>query len=208
MKRKAEENVRENITPKSWLEISTLPRDLHVDGKLFEELWELRPAVVSKIMMYGKLIDTPRLQQSYMRNYIFSGVEAIAVPLPEILKPYLEWANDQDYGEFNQCLVNWYHDGSQYIGSHADDEKQLVKDSPIVTITFCQPAQGEKVVVPRTFRLRKDKKMVKDIATHNNTVIVMGGAFQSELKHEIVKIAGKKAPKVGPRISLTMRQFS
>ena len=143
-----------------------------------------------------------------MRNYIFSGIEAIAVPLPEILKPYLEWANDQDYGEFNQCLVNWYHDGSQYIGSHADDEKQLVKDSPIVTITFCQPAQGEKVVVPRTFRLRKDKKMVKDIATHNNTVIVMGGAFQSELKHEIVKIAGKKAPKVGPRISLTMRQFS
>jgi len=35
----------------------------------------------------------------------------------------------------------------------------------------------------------------------------MGGTFQSEFKHEIVKITGKKADEAGPRISITLRQF-
>lgn len=85
----------------------------------------------------------------------------------------------------------------------SDDESQLVTGSPIVTITLC--LEG----VPRKFRIRNksDKTITKDILTTNGIVLTMGGDFQKEFKHEIVKVTGGAAKKVGPRISLTFRQF-
>ena len=35
----------------------------------------------------------------------------------------------------------------------------------------------------------------------------MGGDFQKEFTHEIVKVSGKKGENVGKRINLTFRQF-
>ena len=46
-----------------------------------------------------------------------------------------------------------------------------------------------------------------DILTPNGSVLVMGGRFQKKFRHEIVKIGGESAKKVGPRISITLRQF-
>jgi len=37
--------------------------------------------------------------------------------------------------------------------------------------------------------------------------MVMGGKFQKEFKHEIVKINGKKGENTAKRISITFRQF-
>ena len=131
-------------------------------------------------------------------------------------RPYLDWMNSLGYGEFNQFLVNWYQDGENYIGSHADDEKQLIPNSPIVSITLCMGGTFDESgnfnlgnnLIPRKFRIRdKNKKIFEDVETTNGLVLVMGGKFQKEFKHEIVKIAGKKASLTGPRISITLRQF-
>lgn len=205
--------VREKMGRNSWLDTSVLHADLLADADEFTEIWNLHPESAGMILFMGKLIPVPRYQQSYLRDYKFSGVESKSIPLPEILQPYLRWANALGYGEFNQFLVNWYENGGSYIGSHSDDEKQLLPDSPIMTITLCQPSEADKkgkTAKPtlRKFRIRdKDKKIVKDIETANGAVLVMGGTFQKEFKHEIVKIAGKKADEVGPRISITLRQF-
>ena len=205
--------IRERMGNESWLDIRTLPFYLIADADVFQRIWDLHPATSSQVMIVGKLVTIPRYQQSYLRDYKFSGVEAKAIPLPAVLEDYLTWANGLGYGVFNQFLVNWYQDGNNYIGSHADSEAQLVANSPVMTITLCQPSEADKKgntakPVLRKFRIRdNEKNIVKDIETANGSVIVMGGAFQKEFKHEIVKITGKKAEEVGPRISITLRQF-
>ena len=57
------------------------------------------------------------------------------------------------YGAFNHVLINWYNDGSHYIGPHSDSEAQIVEDSPIVSVSLGQE---------RTFRIRykTNKKLV------------------------------------------------
>lgn len=198
---------RLQISRTSWLDCGTLPLSLRDDADQFEQLWDLHPNTRSYVMMFGKLVAVPRWQQSYMQSYKFAGVESRAIPLPVLLQPYVDWANtlgaytSGGLRSFNQCLVNWYADGTAYIGSHADDEAQLSPFSPIVTITLCRPGL-------RTFRIRdREKRVVHEVETEHCQVLVMGGAFQREFKHEIVPVRGKKALSVGPRISLTLRQF-
>jgi alkylated DNA repair dioxygenase AlkB len=202
---------RENLTQESWLEKGYLPEKLQPSGKLFQELWALRPEEHAAVKIYGKLTPIPRWHQSYLQDYSFSGQEAKAKELPLQFQPFLQWANDLPCAtgkSFDQVLVNWYQDGNHYIGSHADDERQLVPQSPIVTLTFCQPAAGEKKAQPRVFRIRDRKsRIIRDVPTDNGLVLIMGGRFQQQFKHEIVKVTGKRASKMGPRISITLRQF-
>lgn len=193
----------EELTKKSFLDEFTLPKYLLPNKDDFNKIWDLHPENRSEIMIHGSKIQIPRFQKSYIKDYAFSGAVAKAAPLPKILQPYLDFCNSLKYGVFNQFLLNWYENGNNYIGSHADDEKQLVPNSPIVTITLSDKNTH------RTFRIRdkKDKSIVKDVETTNGMVLVMGGHFQKEFKHEIVKINGKKGEETGRRISITLRQF-
>jgi len=208
---------RKRLTENSWLDKTTLPENLLPNNEQFLEMWNFHPTERHKVKIYGEMKEIPRFQQAYLRDYSFSGSESKSLPLPDIFKPYLEWMNSFDYGEFNQFLVNWYQNGENYIGSHADDERQLISDSPIVSITICLGGTFDELGnfnfndnhnIPRKFRIRdKNKKIIEDVETTNGLVLVMGGKFQKEFKHEIVKISGKKANLTGPRISITLRQF-
>jgi alkylated DNA repair dioxygenase AlkB len=195
--------VRENMGESSWLDSTILPQSLMAGEDQFRQLWNLHPSEHAEVVLYGKSIPIPRWQRSYGRDYKFSGTVSKGFPIPDLLAPYIDWSNSLYPGiTFNEILLNWYQDGSHYIGSHADDEKQLISGSPIITITLC--LSGE----PRKFRIRNiEKTIVKDIFTHNGTVLIMGGNFQKEFKHEIVKMTGSSAEKAGSRISITLRQF-
>lgn len=191
---------REYLTNDSWLDSCLIEISDN-----FETLWQLCPKERGKVMVFGEKL-TPRFQQSYIRDYTFSGIESKAIPLPSVLEKYLKLVNSiVEYGGgFNQVLANFYPDGNSYISSHADSTVQLIPDSPIVTITICQDREE------RTFRIRtKDtnKTIVKDIITVNGLFLVMGGKFQKEFRHEIVKINGIKGLNTKARISLTFRQF-
>lgn len=196
---------REFLTKESWLDTCSL--DLGGESE-FQKIWNLCPKERGKVMVFGEK-TTPRFQQSYIRDYTFSGVESKALPLPKELERYLTWANliPQYGGKFNQALLNFYSDGTQYIGPHSDSETQLIPDSPIMTITLSLSKDNS---TDRIFRIRSkggEKKIVKDVSTSNGLVLVMGGKFQKEFRHEIVKISGQKAEKTPPRISITFRQF-
>lgn len=209
--------ARQNLSGRSWLDTLSLPDHLLPSYEKFMEMWNLHPAKHHEIMMYGKKVPIPRFQQAYLRDYTFSGSESMSLPLPEIFQPYLDWMNSLQYGEFNQFLMNWYQDGDNYIGSHSDDENQLIPHSPIVSITLCIGGHFQedgnfvrsKKETPRKFRIRdkQTKEIVQDVLTPNGVILVMGGYFQTEYKHEIVKISGKAAKTTGPRISVTLRQF-
>eukprot|EP00656_Telonema_subtile_P056660 TRINITY_DN9111_c0_g1_i1.p1 TRINITY_DN9111_c0_g1~~TRINITY_DN9111_c0_g1_i1.p1 ORF type:complete len:361 (+),score=31.75 TRINITY_DN9111_c0_g1_i1:105-1187(+) len=189
---------RQVLTNHSWIESGTLPAALRLVP--FDTLWDLHPTEFGKVKLLGKVLDTPRWQQTYGRAYSFTGMEHAAVSMPEQFEPYHAWANSLGYGVFNQMLVNWYQDGRHYIGTHSDETRPLVTDSPILSVSLgCT----------RTFRIRHkpDKQIIKDVPLPHGTVLVMGGGFQGEFKHEVPKVGGSKGLMLGKRINLTFRQF-
>lgn len=189
---------RIHLSPMSWVEKGMLPRSFEYD---FEQLWTLHPVEFGKVKIMGKVIDTPRWQQSYEHSYWYSGMMHVAPSLPEPFQPFKEWANGLGWGHFNQALINWYDNGHHYIGKHSDDTTQLVHRSAILSISM-----GAE----RTFRIRRkgSEEKVMDVAMPTNSYLVMGGAMQEEFTHEVPKIAGKKgATTIGRRINVTLRQF-
>lgn len=123
---------RTDLGNDSWIEKTTLPGSLEFD---FESLWSLHPEEYGKVIIQGKMISTPRWQQSYMRTYSFAGLAHEALPLPREIQPFLDWANTLYPGFcFNQVLVNWYLNGHHYIGPHSDNTWQLFRESPIFVI--------------------------------------------------------------------------
>jgi len=149
--------MRDYLSEKAWVDLFTMEYEMEENY-----LWSICPTVPSKFHFMGKEIDNPRYDIVYGRNYTFSNVDHIAEPIPISLFPLLEYVNGLGYGVFNQMLINYYMNGHHYIGSHADNEKQLVIGSPIVSISFGGT---------RTFRIRdKNKKIVKDYELKNKDI--------------------------------------
>jgi alkylated DNA repair dioxygenase AlkB len=189
---------RINLSNYSWIDKGLLPVELA--NVNFEELWNLHPEKYNQVVMAGRVVNTPRWQQSYNKPYFFSGMAHEALPVPDSIRPYWDWANSAGYGEFNQILINWYANGHHYIGTHSDDESQLIYESPIISLSL-----GAE----RIFRLRekKSKQVVHDIPMPHGSVVVMGGMMQNQFTHEVPKINGIKGDDVGRRINITFRQF-
>lgn len=203
----------EHLTENSWVATGLLPAELQLDDHLYSTLWDMRPHERHTIKLFGKTCTLPREQMVYgVDNYSYSGKVFPSQPIPLLLQCYIDWANaleselankdGTDYIPYNMILVNWYKDGTDYIGAHRDDEKQIIPQSNVMTISF-----GAE----RTFRVRhapkySDNKPVlpkKDYQVTNNSFLIMGGHFQDEFKHEVPKT--KKV--LQSRISITLRKF-
>lgn len=190
--------TRQNLQNNSWIDYGILPESIQYN---FEELWNLHPEQYNQVKILGKIVETPRWQQTYGRSYNYTGMEHEALPIPQQLQPFLEYAQKL-YPEFvfNQILINWYQNGLHYIGAHSDNTKPLVKESPIVSISL-----GEE----RLFRIKdkQTKSTIKDIILKDKTVITMGGEFQTHYTHEVPKVSGKKGEQLSRRINITFRCF-
>lgn len=190
------------------IKVFILPQYALPDQNKMNVLWNLHPKEKSKVFVHGKWHDTPRYLQTYMKDYPFSGSTCKVIEnLPSEMEVYKYYANElTNYlGSFpiNGFLVNWYQNGSSYIGHHADKTKIkgkqiLVPGVPILTISLGQS---------RTFRIRdiKTQKKIIDISLHHGMVCVMSYEMQSLYHHEITKQSPNVIP--GGRISITMRRF-
>ena len=170
----------------------------------FQEFWNLCPTERHQIFVHGKHIPIPRFQKLYGNgSYKYSGSEVVGDPnIPLIVDRALTIARGMyPKFEWNGALVNWYPDGSSYIGAHSDDEKDLVPGAPILSFSLGGI---------RTFRIKKKTEATSgeiqkmDFKTYPNSLIVMQGKMQSEYKHEVPKT--KKF--VEPRINITVRNFN
>jgi alkylated DNA repair dioxygenase AlkB len=157
------------------------------------------PVEYGKIKIMGKEINTPRWQQPYGRDYNFSGMNHSALPInDEYLVKLLEFVNNHSGKQYNGILINWYQNGYHYIGKHSDDEKSLIKDTPIYSFSFGQE---------RDFRITSKKKEIDPISIKlkNNSLIIMGGKMQEHYYHEVPKRSLSSAP--NRRINVTLRAF-
>ena len=197
-KRKMNQEIFETIKLDDEFVIysSNVIKEFDFDFNKFTEIWNQHPEYYHKINMYGKEIPTPRWQQSYGKNYSYTGSINNALPIPDNLKMFLEWSQINIDNRLNGLLLNWY-DGQKghYIDAHRDDTRDLFKDSPIVTISLGQE---------RIFRMRRYKqKDFKDITFRNGEVIVVPWNTNLEWTHEIPNL--KKYD--GKRISITLRAY-
>jgi alkylated DNA repair dioxygenase AlkB len=173
-----------------------LPEELLPDERIFADLWRLHPKEYQDVKMRGRLVKTPRWQQAYGQDYYYSGQTNEAKPVPEIVRPLLDWAKNTIDDRLNGVLLNWY-DGSlgHYIGKHRDSIQNLIPGSPIVTVSF-----GDE----RPFRLRPWKGTgFTDFAASNGSVFILPWQTNLHFQHEVPASKSWK----GKRISVTFRAF-
>jgi alkylated DNA repair dioxygenase AlkB len=140
----------------------------------------------------------PRLTAWYADaglTYRYSGVAHQAIewtpPLTEIRRRTEEAVGAQ----FNSVLLNFYRDGSDSIGYHADNEPELGVNPVIASISLG---------AIRQFVMKHSKsgeKLKFDLA--HGSLLVMSGTCQHHWVHGVPKTTAL----VGARINLTFRNI-
>lgn len=200
----------------SYYAFADLPDEMCITDEEFKTLWAEHPEEHGKVIVYGKTYDVPRWQQNYGLGYYFAGLMHEALPIRNTyVKKLLDYINALTYEKtlltsaqlekgvkFNQVLVNWYADGNHYIGKHSDDETQLIKNTPIFTVSFGQ----ERDFVIESKKNKKGHQVYRQVVkVKNNSLLIMGGEMQRYYLHSVPKRSANKVKK--PRISITFRCF-
>ncbi len=165
--------------------------------KIFAELSTKIPWQQDEIMVYGKKYLQPRLTALYgneEKPYSYSNIKMQPHPWNLILhkiKIYVESASDTT---FTSVLLNYYRDGKDSNGWHADNEKELGTNPIIASVSF-----GAE----RVFQMKHNSilNLTQNIVLEHGSLLLMKGTTQHCWKHQIPKT---RKP-IGERINLTFR---
>lgn len=149
------------------------------------------------IVVFGKKFQQPRLTALYGndgKSYSYSSLTMFPNKWNSLLIYIKEKVEEFMNVKFTTVLLNYYRDGNDSNGWHADNEKELGKNPIIASISF-----GAKRVFQMKHNTNKDQKF--KIELENGSLLIMKGTTQHFWKHQI-PISTKK---VGPRINLTFR---
>lgn len=152
-----------------------------------------------KIKLFGKTMPLPRLTAWYgdpNRSYTYSGITSHPIPWNRellVIKQQIEQATST---AFNSVLMNWYRDGNDSMGWHADNEPSLGKNPIIASVSL-----GET----RDFILRRnsDHSQKITIPLKHGTLLIMKDDIQDHWQHAIPK----RKNIISSRINLTFRKI-
>lgn len=144
--------------------------------------------------LYHNGYKAPRLNKGYGKGYTYSGHSIPDTVIPAHYQRLITQL-EKDWGiKSNQILLNYYRNGSDSIGLHSDDEKELGYNPTVVSLSL-----GDS----RIFELvNKKTGLVYPIELGSNQLLVMGNMSQINYRHRIRKQEGK-----GRRISITFRRI-
>lgn len=192
----------------SWVLTWKLEPEAILSQDEFDDLWDSHPKDRSIIRIFGKDVQTPRWTQCFGKTYFYSGVSHKEILFTPIVQKYLDYANTIRNCDFNMCVANWYQNGLDYIGAHADDEPQILKDengnTKILSISFGQ--ERDFWLVPKD-GTETNEPFQKKFTLGDGDVLMMCGKTQETHKHKIPKVIGQKGENMDKRISLTFRTF-
>jgi len=189
--------------------VNLLPRDGIVEypgrvfsseesDTLFHELLATSPWQEDEVILFGQKRILSR-KVAWMGDagytYSYSGTSKTTSPWTPALMQVKERVEQQTTQRFNSCLLNLYHDGSEGMGWHSDDEKTLGRNPVIASVSF-----GAE----RIFKLkhRKSKEVVSVLLEQGSLLIMKG-----ETQHHWVHTMPQSKRVTAPRINLTFRQF-
>ena len=170
---------------------------------LYKRLLTELPWQADIVTLFGKTHVTTR-QIVWMGDedisYHYSGHKRESIPWSESMfhvKQYVEkqLANIGIVADFNSCLLNYYPSGSDSMGYHADDERELGYQPVIAALSL---GATRKFV----FKHKKTQDKV-ELYLESGQLIVMHGDTQTFWKHTVTKT---KTVHEG-RISLTFRRM-
>lgn len=166
--------------------------------QLFDELFNNISWENERVIMFGKEIITKRKVAFYSDPsiaYTYSSRTKIGLPWKEtliILKNIVESVTKEKY---NACLLNLYHNGEESMGWHCDNEKEIVANSSIASLS---------IGASRKFSFKhKVTKETIFIQLGNGSLLEMKGTIQEHWWHSLPK--SKKITE--SRINLTFRQM-
>lgn len=163
----------------------------HYDALLRDIPWKHDEAVI-----FGKRIVTARKVAWYGDSdfsYTYSGTTKQALAWTPELAELKTLVESLAGSRFNSCLLNLYHNGGEGMAWHSDDEKSLVRNSAIASLSL-----GAE----REFRFKHKRDGLKtSVLLESGSLLVMRNATQSHWLHSIPK--SKKV--ISPRINLTFR---
>ncbi len=147
-----------------------------------------------EVLMFGKRLVLSR-KMAWFGDVPYKYSGALKAPLPwSRLLLELKTAVEAACGySFNSCLLNYYADGSEGMGWHSDDEKSLVSNAAIASLSL-----GAE----RNFRFKHRRTgETVSVLLETGSLLVMGGETQTHWVHCLHK--SKRI--FEPRINLTFR---
>jgi alkylated DNA repair dioxygenase AlkB len=164
----------------------------------FNELLNGIQWVNEVVIMFGKTITTKRKVAFYandLMEYTYSNKTKNAFPWTPLLLEIKKTVEVYTGETYNACLLNLYHDGNEGMGWHADNEKEIIADSSIASVSI-----GAK----RNFLFKHRESGEKhSILLENGSLLEMKGPIQRHWLHSLPKSTKVKEA----RINLTFRQM-
>lgn len=150
-----------------------------------------------EIRVFGKIYPQPRLTALYGnegKSYSYSNIKMQPNPWNLLLQKIKSEVEKVAETHFSTVLLNYYRNGKDSNGWHADNEKELGLNPIIASVSF-----GAE----RVFQLKhnSDIGQKQNIVLQHGSLVLMKGTTQHFWKHQIPKTAKP----IGSRINLTFR---
>ncbi|UTC29379.1 alpha-ketoglutarate-dependent dioxygenase [Brevundimonas phage vB_BpoS-Bambus] len=136
---------------------------------------------------------------TFDRPYTYGVGAGERTYLPRPSHPFIDICRDQIEAEagvrLEGCFLNLYHDGSDSLGWHADDDALIDHNRPIAVITL---GAGRDIAFKRNQKGAHPERMLLE----PGSLLIMRPGMQQSHLHAIPKMEDEP---VGARISLTFR---
>lgn len=164
---------------------------------IFAQLKNETPWQQDDIRVFGKIHPQPRLTALFGNEgklYSYSNVKMQPHPWNLLLQKIKSYVESVANTNFTTVLLNYYRDGKDSNGWHADNEKELGTNPIIASVSF-----GAE----RVFQLKHNSisGLKQNILLEHGSLLVMKGTTQHFWKHQIPKTSKP----IGERINLTFR---
>jgi alkylated DNA repair dioxygenase AlkB len=149
-------------------------------------------------IIFGKHFVTKRKAAWYgdsSYSYTYSNTTKHALPWTPELFALKSLVERHTATKFNSCLLNLYHNGTEGMAWHSDDEKSLGKDSSIASLSFGATRKF-------SFKHKRTKETLS-LMLESGSLLLMKGATQTNWLHSLPKSTLVKHP----RINLTFRNM-
>ena len=150
------------------------------------------------INLFGREIIMKRQIAFYADDeitYTYSKNEKIGKKWNEVLISLKNKVEAKTKIKYNACLLNLYHDGTDGMGWHSDNEKEIIENSSIVSLSFGADRKF-------SFKNKKTKQTIS-LILENGSLLEMKDNTQKNWLHALPKT--KKIKNI--RINLTFRQI-
>ena len=163
----------------------------YLDTLLTRIEWKNDEAVI-----FGKHIITKRKVAWYADtnfNYTYSNTTKQALIWTKELLELKLIIEEKTGTDYNSCLLNLYHNGSEAMAWHSDAEKDLKRNGTIASVSFGAERKF-------SFKHKQTKETVS-LLLENGSLLVMKGNTQTNWLHRLPPTTRVTQP----RVNLTFR---